>query len=246
MKKSKSVYGKEFRPCYETIKLLKKDSKVLLVDGFDSWNVFPFLYHGMDVTLYEPSKTLIYGNLDNLADGETKIYGLYSRLQGNRYSQDDIKVFNENFYESKSKQRYDMVYVVNSLHRDANNQISMDEKIKCLQKSVKPSGYLYLRYHLAIEEDTNKFPLNSYPRYGEVYKHFHRSDWDILYSKENIKLIKDNGHYGNLEVHEHLVGTILAKKKTNVQKSKHIYYHSVNINNLHNVHISISEEKTNY
>ena len=56
-----SIFKEPSKVSYELGKSLKKGSKVLIVDGFDGWHVFPFVSAGHIVETYEPQSIFIDG-----------------------------------------------------------------------------------------------------------------------------------------------------------------------------------------
>ncbi|MEE0965875.1 MAG: hypothetical protein U0L85_02365 [Bacilli bacterium] len=106
----------------------------------------------MIVTAYEPNSLFIDGGTVLNNNKELHIYGLTKRLNAYAYS-DDIEVINENFYTSNSNKKYDFIYVHRSLHRDCNSKLTIEQKIKKLQKAAKINGSIYIYYHLPLNDN---------------------------------------------------------------------------------------------
>lgn len=228
-----SIFGESFKTSYITADTLKKGSTVLIPDALDGWNTLPFLSKGMQVTAYEPNSLFIHGGTVNTSNKEVLIYGLNKRLEVYGYS-DNVEVINDNFYTSKSNRKYNFIYVHKSLHRDCNSVLTIEQKIKKLQNSVKTNGSIYIYYHLPIDDD-KEYPHNSYPDKHEIVSYFKNSDWKIIKAQEKETLRYDKGHIGNEEPHYHRVGYLHAKRKKIKTKTKiHIYKTNICIGNNFN------------
>ena len=198
-----SIFGDSFKTSYITADTLKKGSTVLIPDALDGWNTFPFLSKGMKVTAYESDSLFIYGSTVTQKDKEILIYGLNKRLEAYGYSE-NIEVINENFYTSDSNKKYDFIYVHKSLHRDCNKNLTIKEKFKKLQHSVKTNRSIYIYYHLPLD-DNKDYPNNLYPTKYEIVSYFKNSNWEIINAQEKDCRRYDKGHIGNEEPHYHKV-----------------------------------------
>lgn len=211
---------------------LRKHSTVLVPDGIDGWNGMCFAFKGHEVTIYESNPIFIHGGEVNERNIKYKIHGLKARVEC--YKVEDIVHYElKNFYENIPIKKYDLVYANRTLNRDCNAHITLEDKIKSLTSVVKDGGEIYLHYLLAIDEDDyENYPLNSYPRIGEVPTYFDKSNWEIILVKERFKIRKENGHFGNPEEHYHKYGYIHARKKhnhNNLNHSRHKYHYNIRI-----------------
>lgn len=119
-----SVYGEAKRLTYEYVNSLPKNSKVLIVDCFDRQYTFPYLRKGFNVTCYETDELLLNGgNTD-----EYKVIGFKNRVSVLGFGK-QIKIIEKNFYEEKVTEKYDFIFVHDSLHLKRNKEISMKNKI---------------------------------------------------------------------------------------------------------------------
>ncbi len=224
-----SIFGDSFKTSYITADILKKGSTVLIPDTLDGWNTLPFLSKRMKVTAYESDSLFIDGGTVTQNDKEIQIYGLNKRLEAYGYSE-NIEVINENFYTSNSNKKYDFIYVHKSLHRDCNSNLTIEQKIKKLQNSVKTNGSIYINYHLPIDDEKD-YPSNSYPNKYEIVSYFKSSDWEIIAAQEKETLRYDKGHLGNELPHYHKIGYLHAKKsrKKKTKNGAHIYRNNISI-----------------
>lgn len=222
-----SVFKDPSKVSYELAKSLKKGSKVLIVDGFDGWHVFPFVSSGHIVETYEPKSIYIDGG--EIIEGNKSIFihGLKERIAVYNAEQ-QVKYHHIDYYKQNNVNTYDLVHVYKSLHRDCHEDISMEYKIRKLQESVNSDGEIYIYYHLAInDKDDFTYPINQYLRTDEMITYFNDSEWDIIYYKERNKLRIDNGHIGHMKPHLHRIGYIHAKRKKHIKKKdiKDYKYH---------------------
>ena len=92
---------------------------------------------------------------------------------------------------------------------------------------------LYLHYWMAVDEDDNeKYPVNLYPRVGEVPKFFSNDDWEIIFLKERFKVRPEKGHFGNSELHYHKYGYVHARKCSRAKRScntEYKYHYNISI-----------------
>ena len=208
-----SIFKEPSKVSYELGKSLKKGSKVLIVDGFDGWHVFPFVRADHTVETYEPQSIFIDGGEIIEGNKSIIIHGLKKRI--NAYNvKKKVKYFNKNFYKQNDVNTYDFVHVYKSLHRKCHADMTVQYKIKKLQESVSDDGEIYIYYHLAVnDEDEYTYPKNQYLRTNEMISYFNLDEWDIIYYKERNKLRIDYGHVGHTNPHLHRIGYIHAKRK---------------------------------
>jgi len=212
-KNTGSIFGNAQRTSFEYMKMLKnqysKNCKVLVVDDVDGLHSIGFARKGNLVSYYESKK--IYFNGGKIDD--FNIIGIKKRLEYEK-SFLDIKLNNCNFYEQRITEKYDFVYCFRSLQRESNKHISMKQKIKKLQSSVKKGGYLYIFYHLAKKEtDYSNYYKNQYLRTGEMKEYFNKYDWEIISLIEHNKHTSHKKHPNHNRDHFHRVGHIFLKKK---------------------------------
>ncbi len=172
---------------------LKKSSNILIPDGFDGWNAVAFANNGHEVSLYEPDVLFIDGG--KLNHGSEVIKGSVLKERINAYQLDKkISYHNTNYYSEKTKQKFDVVYVYNSWHREINASMPLAKKVEVLKKSVATNGILYICYHLAQDDnDYEKYPANLYPRDNELLSYFDLSEWQVIFKKERNVLREAQG-----------------------------------------------------
>ena len=206
---------------------LKKQSSILVPDGLDGWNALPFAFKGHRVTIFELEDVFVHGGVVISNDIKYHIHGLNKRIEG--YGLKNlVDCFQLNFYENLPRKTFDLVYANRTLHRECNSHLTIKEKIDVLKSVVSVGGEIYLQYYLATyDNDIINFPINQYPRTGEVIKYFDNEQWEILLIKERNKLNTEKPHFGNPFVHYHKVGYIHARKKNIYEKSK---YYKMNYN----------------
>lgn len=226
-KRMASIFGKPSKVSYKLAKSLKKGSKVLIVDGLDGWHVFPFVRYGHIVETYELNSIFIDGGELKEGNRHILIKGLKKRIEVYNATH-QIKYHHLNFYNQNDIDTYDFVYVYKSLHRNCHADISMEHKIKKLQKSVNSNGEIYIYYHLAVnDKDDYTYPRNQYLRTDEMIGYFNNQEWEIIYYKERDKLRVENGHIGHMNPHLQRIGYIHAKriKHTRERAVKSYKYH---------------------
>lgn len=217
-KRIPSVFGEPSRSSYEIANSLSKNSSILIPDGYDGLNVFPFLRKGHLVTTFEPDVLFIEG--EEILNPHS-IYGLNKRIEITDYKE-NIRIENKNFYTSKAYKKYDHVFVYKSLHRECNNIVSLKYKINKLMRAVNENGSIYIYYYLPIDDQYN---VNSYPKYDEIKSYFSDKEWIIKSSKEFVSVIQDKSYYNDDKDSFHKIGYIHAKRKP----VKHIYRFNISI-----------------
>ena len=208
-----SVFGNAQRTSYEYMKLLNKECngnyRTLVIDDKDGLHSLPFANHGANVVMYEPNSIYIDG-------GKIDDFNITPITNRKYYKENKnkIEIKQQNFYESKIDDKYDLVYCYRSLHENHNKKIPMQRKMRKLLSSVKDNGYIYIFYHMAKnEKDISNFSRNQYFRKGEMATYFDPKVWDIITIIENEHYTLHNGHPKHKKNHEHKVGHIFAKKK---------------------------------
>lgn len=199
-----SVFGKPLKTTYILADSLKENTTVLIPDGLDGLNAFPFISRNLKVILYEPEEVYLYGGLIELNGESKEIKGLQERIEAYDASK-FIKFKNENYYTSSNTSKYNFVYVNHSLCRESNAHLTMKNKIKKLQKSVKDDGRLYIIYKIIDEPDLK---TNQYLQPSEMSSYFQTGDWEIIYSNEKM---------------EEGIGHIHVRKRTKKEKQEHVY-----------------------
>lgn len=221
-----SVFGEAQRTCYCYIDFLKKyynrDINVLVIDALDGIHVLPFARKHIYVDCYEENKKFLYGGtVENY-----KVIGLLDKINTFNLSK-YVKVNETNFYTSNNNKKYDFVYVYRSLHLDRNKNIDLRSKIKKIMSSVKEDGFVYIMYHIAVNEnDYINYPKNQYFRKSFISKIF-GSSWEIIDNHERDELTIHNAHPFHNVNHKHRVGYIFARKKKYYKNKKYHYNLSV-------------------
>lgn len=226
----KSVFGESPKTSYIYADIvrekLKRKYDVLVVDCLDGYCLMPFARKRLNVDGYESEKVFLYGGKKNNID----IMGLKNRIDNDSYKKEySIKYYNTNYYLDNSKKKYDFVYVYKSLHRNSNEDISMLDKVNRLLDSVSDGGFIYIFYHLAIDEkDYVKYPKNQYLRSFEMTRYFNKADFTILNCHEREKLKLHKAHIGNEKDHEHRIGYIFAQKQLHGVNKNYKFHYKIN------------------
>ena len=235
-KRTASIFKDSSKVSYVLAKSLETGSKVLIVDGLDGWHVFPFVSYGHYVETYEPEKIYVDGGVVADSNGQVIIHGLRQRIYDYE-AKSKVTYHLLNFYEQDEVNKYDLVHVYKSLHRECHKEIPMERKVRKLQDAVSDDGEIYIYYHLAInDEDYLTYPKNQYLRTNEMMSYFDLSEWDIVMIRERNKLRRDDGHYGHPKPHLHRIGYIHAKRKSKKCLKK--------VSDDHEYHFSIKVGKT--
>lgn len=219
-----SVFKDASKVSYELAKSLKKGSRVLIIDGFDGWHVFPFVSSGHIVETYEPKSIYIDGGEVIEENKNIYIHGLKERIAVYNAKQ-QVNYHHLNYYKQSHINTYDLVHVYKSLHRSCHADMTMEYKIRKLQESVSRDGEIYIYYHLAVnDKDDYTYPKNQYLRTNEMISYFNDKDWEIIYYKERNKLRRDSGHIGHMKPHLHRIGYIHAKRKKHIKRKDIVNY----------------------
>lgn len=215
--KAKSIFGDANQQVYDYIYFLKerisRDIDVLVVDANDGKNALPFARYGMNVVCYENDSILLNGGNYN----GMMTQGLKKRVSDFKLKH-RIVIKEDNYYEVKEINKFDFVYVENSLNLFRNSHINMKRKIKKLMASVREGGYLYIYYD--IDENASN---QSYLNYDEMKSYFDFNDWTIINICERNK--SNYNHYEAIRK----VGYVFAMKKRNRRKYK--YHFTIEVNN---------------
>ena len=219
--KTKSVYGECNQQIHDYLKLLQnegKENNVLIVDANDGKNVISIARKNFNVTCYEDNKILLNGGIID----DFKTDGLKKRIKD--YSiEDNVSVIEKNYYEIKDINKYNFIYVEDSLNLEKNKHIPMVEKIRKLMSNVKVGGYLYIYYDLSDSDNDS----NRYLKKGEMKQYVDLENWKIVYICERVK--SNYHHYINEENISRRTGYILIQKKSNKRVLK--YNYKIEINN---------------
>lgn len=113
--RAKSIYGDSNQQVYDYIYFLKSKYKrncdVLVVDANDGKNVMPFARNNFNVTCFEDNEIFLYGGkIDN-----STTQGLLKRIADFSLN-DNVKIIKENYYSYSLIDKYDFIYVDNSLN----------------------------------------------------------------------------------------------------------------------------------
>lgn len=182
-------------------KRIKNDKKFnfLIIDDKDGYlGLYP-LSLDFNVTVFEPNRKFIDGgsieipvpipNTDEYVYIKRNCMGLLDRARL-QFKEDNLVVYNRNFYEIDTLNKYDYVCACRSLDREENSLYTLEDKINKLKNAVKNDGYLYLEYYIALEDNNiEKYPLNQFFRKDEITKYFDKNEWTILVNE--IKIIDD-------------------------------------------------------
>lgn len=223
--RAKSIYGNPDQQVYDYISFLKsiykRNCDILVVDANDGKNVMPFARNNFNVTCFEDNRIFLHGGkIDNLTT-----QGLLKRIDDFSLN-NNVRVIKENYYSYSLSDKYDFIYVENSLNLEKNMKYNMKSKIRKLMSNVREGGYLYIYYDLALDEkDFKKYPSDLYFRKNEIIKYFDLEDWCIEYIYERDK--KDYCNY-IYKKESRKVGYILAHKKRLRRKYKINYNIEVN------------------
>ena len=201
----------------------------LVVDDKDGRLGMCPLRLGVSTTIYEPSHILMYGgklitpikNLENndIVYKEKTTLGLIDRIQL-EFLEENADLHNENFYESNNDKKFGYVAACRSFDRDENKDIPIKDKIEKLKKSVKDGGYLYIEYYISLDDnDLEKYPLNSFLRYGEMKEYFNSNDWIVISISEEAT--QEEINVMNLESKPIILGRIEVRRKKEKIRSEY-------------------------
>lgn len=194
----------------------------LHVDDKDGYLALYSLTYGLDVTVYEPNKNLIYGgkidmpvlipNSESYVFINKTIEGLLDRAS-TQFLENNLKIENKNFYKSNCIGKFIFVTACRSLNREENKDISMDDKINKLKKAVDFNGYLFIEYYLANKaDDYEMYPSNCYLREYELESYFDKTEWTII--SNEIKIEKDLITPFNKDNKDVVVGYFIARRRS--------------------------------
>lgn len=217
-----SCYGEPYQRFRYLLKHIEtyygRKTKILIPNALDGQHILPSVRKGYEVDCYETIDEFINGG----SIGKFDIVGLKTKLDYFNMNQ-SVTLFEKNFYEQKVEREYEFVYCYKSLHLEENKDIPQDRKMRKLLSSVKENGFIYIFYHLALnEKDYINYPKNQYFRKFEMQKYFDDS-WEVIFLKEFNETTKDYGHPFNENDHSHLVGHVFARKLYKRRKYKYTY-----------------------
>lgn len=203
----------------------------LHVDDKDGHLALYSLTYGLDVTVYEPNKNLLYGgkidvpvlipNSDNYIFINKTVEGLVDRANL-LFGEKKLKLNNKNFYKSNCIDKYIFVTACRSLNREENKDISMEDKINKLKRTVDYNGYLYIEYYLANKSDDYElYPVNSYLREYQLENYFDKSEWTII--SNNINIEKELITPFNKDNKDVAVGYFIARRRPTPVVKEHKY-----------------------
>lgn len=233
--KTKSIWGNPPKRLYKFIKLAENyfggNINACIVGCSDGKFLMPFVRKHYKVVGYDIDEIALYGgnklfpivnkkvkyNYDkNFISRKyeleiKKVPGVIERLKQeglNKYA----KIQRRDFYKSRNKEKFNIVFTSCSLHYSINKNLTLKEKTKKLQDIVSNGGYLYIDYMMATEDsDYERYSANKFYRTDEVAKYFGR-DWEIIHIRENLKPTFEGAHVDRAIDHFHRFGYILAKK----------------------------------
>lgn len=207
----------------------RKDSTFLIIDDKDGHlGLYP-LSLDFNVTVYEPNKKFIQGGLIeipvSLPNSNEYVYikrncmGILDRARL-QFKEDNLVVYNRNFYEIDNFNKYDYVCACKSFDREENSNYSIEVKIDKLKKAVKEDGYLYLEYFIALDDkNTEKYPINQFLRKDEIIKYFDKKEWTIMANE--VKIIDNYLTPINRNNEKVLIGYLdVRKRPLNVPKTR--------------------------
>ena len=213
-KKSLSIYGEPQISIFNNfIKngYINKNSKILIPNCLDGLYVLYLTTHGYkSITCYEENKVLLNGGVyDNFYTT-----GLLNRLE--RINKKVIlKRFN--YYSSKEKDKFDLVFVERTLQMKENDNYSLEEKIRKLKDSVNDDGFIYIKYYIGKD---NEVSSNQIINNNQMINLFEKEHWNIIHYREYSKPIKHNKHPNNREEHTHIIGHVFFQKKPYIYKKR--------------------------
>ena len=167
-----SCYGAPYQRYRYLLKYMEdyygRKIKILIPNALDGQHVLPSIRKGYLVDCYESKKEFISGGII----GSYNIIGLEEKISYFEMN-DSVSLFKNNFYEQRIEREYEFVYCYKSLHLQENKNIPKDTKMRKLLSSVKENGFIYLYYHLALNEnDYINYPKEQYFRRDEMKKYF--------------------------------------------------------------------------
>lgn len=233
--KTKSIWGNPPTRLYKLLNIAKKewgkDFTACIVGCSDGKFLMPFAREGIKVTGYDIDDIALYGGFKDFPIIEKKIKHPYSknfkskefkletkkvlgvteRLQIEKISQ-YAHIEKRDFYRNVPKEKFNVVFTSCSLHYSANKDFTLEDKTKKLQDIVKPNGYLYIDYMMAIDEqDYNTYPKEKFYRKNEIKKYFD-SNWEIISYRENNNPSFEGAHVDCVRDHFHRFGYIFARR----------------------------------
>ena len=233
--KTKSIWGNPPTRLYNLINISKKEwgnnFTACIVGCSDGKFLMPFARDGIMVTGYDIDEIALYGGVKEFPIVKNKIkypysidfksedyeleskkvLGVTERLKIEKIEK-NAKIEKRDFYRNLPKEKFNVVFTSCSLHYSANKDFTLKEKTEKLQSIVKPTGYLYMDYMMAIDEsDYVNFPLSKFYRKNEILEYF-GNDWKILSFRENHNPTFEGAHVDCVKDHFHRFGYVLARR----------------------------------
>lgn len=233
--KTKSIWGNPPTRLYNLINISKKEwgnnFTACIVGCSDGKFLMPFARYGIMVTGYDIDEIALYGGVKEFPIVKNKIkypysidfksedyeleskkvLGVTERLKIEKIEK-NAKIEKRDFYRNLPKEKFNVVFTSCSLHYSANKDFSLKEKTEKLQSIVKPTGYLYMDYMMAIDEsDYVNFPSSKFYRKNEILEYF-GNDWKILSFRENHNPTFEGAHVDCVKDHFHRFGYVLARR----------------------------------
>ena len=233
--KTKSIWGNPPKRLYKLVNLGKEKSgnnfTVCIVGCSDGKFLMPFAREKIHVTGYDIDDIALYGGYKMFPIVDEKIKYEYSkgfvskeyplierRVLGitERVKIENVEKYTtiekRDFYKNIPNKKYNIVFTSCSLHYSVNKDFTLEEKTKMLQHIVKPGGYLYMDYMMAIDEkDYDNYPEHKFYRKKEILNYFDE-DWEIISLTENDHPSFEGAHVDCVKDHFHRFGYLLAKR----------------------------------
>lgn len=233
--KTKSIWGNPPTRLYKLLNLAEKEwgknFTACIVGCSDGKFLMPFARDEINVTGYDIDDIALYGGnkefpiiTENIKykytpnfeskkfELETKrVLGITERLKIEK-KEKFANIEKRDFYREVPDKKFNVVFTSCSLHYSANQDFTLEDKTKKLQKIVLPNGYLYIDYMMAIDEnDYSIYPKSKFYRKNEIIKYFDEN-WEIISYKENNYPTFEGAHVDCVKDHFHRFGYILARK----------------------------------
>lgn len=231
--KTTSCWGNPPQRIYSFMKKLSPEASVCIVGCSDGKFVLPFLRKGFRVTGIDFDKIAIHGGekikpidrqiisekqyvpckvkpqYDSLPTETIQIKGLLKRIEEEKLGK-NFHLIQTDYYRNPLLEEFDVVFTSCSLQYKANRDLSLVKMIDTLKNSVKPNGYLYMDYMMALE-DSHQWKAEQFLRTGQL-KGFFLDGWEICYIREKKQPVFEAAHIDRPEDHFHRFGYVLARK----------------------------------
>lgn len=149
-------------------------------------------------------------NVDAVDCSQEGINKTKEGIQKNNLPGDNINLFCSNIKDFKiTKNKYDAINAFNSLQFLSKKEVL--KIIKNIKNNIRSNGYVIISGFTTADPSYKKISEDQrcFLKPRELKKMF--SDFNIVGYKEEI--IKDKGHPGNPEPHQHGIAKIIAQKK---------------------------------